>query len=163
MNYREKIRKAIACHQFGDEGYGEWGALRYDQRVLIKRLLDELDSADKYILKLDKENKQLKEEKRLILRNVKEWIRCSKCEQLEPDIIHEKYWSFFEEILHNIFNKYNKEDITETDLIYKYHLQKENEELIKLLELKDRTIKAKDDIINMLNKDIIRFKNEKDI
>lgn len=52
INYKEKIRNAIACPQFGYEGYGEWGALRYDQRVLIKRLLDESDSADKYIFNL---------------------------------------------------------------------------------------------------------------
>lgn len=59
MNYREKIRKAIACPQFGNNGYGEWGALRYDQRVLIKRLLDDLDSADGYILKMQKEKEEL--------------------------------------------------------------------------------------------------------
>lgn len=54
MNYREKIRKAIACPQFGDTNYGEWGALRLDQRKLIKRLLDELDGADNYISYLHK-------------------------------------------------------------------------------------------------------------
>ena len=59
MNYREKIRKAIECPQFGNNGYGEWGALRYDQRVLIKRLLDDLDSADSYILKMQKERQEL--------------------------------------------------------------------------------------------------------
>lgn len=61
MNYREKIRKAISCPQFGDEGYGEWGALRYDQRVLIKRLLDELDSADKFILNLCENIRELEQ------------------------------------------------------------------------------------------------------
>lgn len=60
MNYREKIRKAIECPQFGNETYGEWGALRYEQRVLIKRLLDELDGADNLILILKKENQELK-------------------------------------------------------------------------------------------------------
>lgn len=49
MNYREKIRKAISCPQFGNINYGEWGALRLDQRKLIKRLLDELDAADECI------------------------------------------------------------------------------------------------------------------
>lgn len=62
MNYREKIRKAIECPQFGNTNYGEWGALRLDQRKHIKRLLDELDGADAYILKLYKENQQLKEQ-----------------------------------------------------------------------------------------------------
>lgn len=59
MSYREKIRKAMECPQFGNNGYGEWGALRYDQRVLIKRLLDDLDSADGYILKMQKEKQEL--------------------------------------------------------------------------------------------------------
>lgn len=62
MNYREKIREAIKCPQFGNETYGEWGALRYEQRVLIKRLLDELDDADNLILILKKENQELKKQ-----------------------------------------------------------------------------------------------------
>lgn len=62
MNYREKIRKAIECPQFGNTNYGEWGALRLDQRKYIKRLFDDLDGADAYILKLYKENQQLKEQ-----------------------------------------------------------------------------------------------------
>lgn len=68
MNYRDKIRKAIECPQFGSITYGEWGMLNFDQRKSIKRLLDELDSADNYIVKmlgdlhkLQKENKILKE------------------------------------------------------------------------------------------------------
>lgn len=52
MNYREKIRKAIECPQFGDDHYGEWGTLRLDQRKLIKRLLDELDRADDCLKRL---------------------------------------------------------------------------------------------------------------
>lgn len=62
MNYRDKIRKSIECPQFGNSSYGEWGALRIEQRRNIKRLLDELDSADNYIVKMYKENKQLKEQ-----------------------------------------------------------------------------------------------------
>lgn len=61
MNYRDKIRKAIECPQFGNDHYGEWGALRLDQRKYIKRLLDELDSADAYILKLYEEAQKQKE------------------------------------------------------------------------------------------------------
>lgn len=56
MNYRERIREAIECPQFGNLNYGEWGALTLEQRKLIKRLLDELDRADEY-------NKQLYFEK----------------------------------------------------------------------------------------------------
>ena len=60
MNYREKIRKAIECPQFGNETYGEWGILNLEQRKFIKRLLDELDRADNYLKKVYLENKQLK-------------------------------------------------------------------------------------------------------
>lgn len=61
MNYREKIRKAIECPQFNNTGYGEWGALNLEQRKYIKRLLDELDSADNYIKNLYFENQKQKE------------------------------------------------------------------------------------------------------
>ena len=61
MNYREKIRKAIECPQLTGTAYGEWGALRLDQRKLIKRLLDELDRADNYVLRLYNENDRLKD------------------------------------------------------------------------------------------------------
>lgn len=61
MNYREKIRKAIECPQFGNKTYGEWGILNLIQRENIKRLLDELDSVDNYIKKLYLENQILKE------------------------------------------------------------------------------------------------------
>ena len=61
MNYREKIRKAIECPQFRDKNYGEWGALNLEQKKLIKRLLNELDSADNYIKKLYLKNTKQKE------------------------------------------------------------------------------------------------------
>lgn len=61
MNYREKIRKAIACPQFGDVTYGEWGTLTLIQRRYIKELLDELDRADNYSKNLYFENKRLKD------------------------------------------------------------------------------------------------------
>ena len=61
MNYREKIRKAIECPQLNNTRYGEWGALTLEQRKYIKRLLDELDSADNYLKRVYLENKQLKD------------------------------------------------------------------------------------------------------
>lgn len=62
MNYRERIRKAIECPQFGNERYGEWGALNLEKRILIKRLLDELDRADNYVKRLYLENQKLKKQ-----------------------------------------------------------------------------------------------------
>ena len=61
MNYREKIRKAIECPQFGNTRYGEWGALNLEKRKYIKRLLDELDSADNCVKRLYLKNKKKKE------------------------------------------------------------------------------------------------------
>ena len=60
MNYREKMREYIECPQFGNITYGKWGALNLEQRNLIKRLLDEMDSADEYIKKIFEENLRLK-------------------------------------------------------------------------------------------------------
>lgn len=62
MNYREKMRNAIACPQFGDETYGEWGTLNLTQRRYIKRLLNELDSADNCIKRVYLENKELEQQ-----------------------------------------------------------------------------------------------------
>lgn len=70
MNYREKIRKAIECPQLNNTRYGEWGALTLEQRKYIKRLLDELDSADNYLKRVYLENKQLKDN----WNKLKEWL-----------------------------------------------------------------------------------------
>ena len=114
-----------------------------------------------YIEKLVYENKQLKEQKRSILKNVKEWIKCSKCEQLEPDLVHEKYWNSFEQILRIIFKNYNTENLSDKDLKYNHYLEKENEEIIKELQQKEDIInKAKEYIepkLNMKNKDGVSF------
>lgn len=60
MRYtREQLRDFIKCPQLGSEDYGEWGALRLEQRLAISNLLDQLDSADAYIRQLEKENKVL--------------------------------------------------------------------------------------------------------
>lgn len=78
MNYREKIRKAIACPQFGDTTYGEWEELTLEQRRYIKELLDELDRADNYSKNLYFENKQLKDnwnELKEIIRKKQDYYR----------------------------------------------------------------------------------------
>lgn len=82
MNYREKVRKAIECPQFGNTYYGEWGALRLDQRRYIKRLLDDLKGADVYILKLYKEKQELKEQLEASEKARKEAIEYIKNNQL---------------------------------------------------------------------------------
>jgi hypothetical protein len=73
MNYREKIRKAIECPQLTGTAYGEWGALRLDQKRLIERLLDELDSADNFILHLNEENAYLQKKVELLENQVTEY------------------------------------------------------------------------------------------
>lgn len=51
----KEIRDYIACPQLGDDYYGEWGALRLDQRLKIKSLLD-------CITNLQEENERLNDE-----------------------------------------------------------------------------------------------------
>lgn len=72
----------------------------------------------------------MSEEKRLILKDIKEWIACAKNEKLESDYIHKQYWDMFETILRKIFTKYNTENISDDDLKYNHYLEKENDELI---------------------------------
>ena len=79
---------------------------------------------------LEKENKKYKEEKRLILKDIKEWIDCAKNEELEGYKTHLEYWEMFETILRKIFTKYNTENISDDDLKYNHYLEKENNELI---------------------------------
>ena len=62
MNYREKMREYIECPQFGNFGYGRWGALNLEQRKMIKRLLDEMHRTDIYIKELYEENMSLRKE-----------------------------------------------------------------------------------------------------
>ena len=78
--------------------------------------------------------KKYKEEKRLILKDIKEWIACTKNEEFEGYKTHLEYWEMFETILRKIFTKYNTENISADDLKYNHYLEKENEDLI--LEIK---------------------------
>lgn len=50
---REQLRNFIRCPQLGSTDYGEWGALRLEQKLAISNLLDQLDSADAYIKELE--------------------------------------------------------------------------------------------------------------
>ena len=61
MNYREKMKEYLKEPNEICNHYGKWGILNKEQRDLITRLLNEMDGADNYIIKLQHENKQLKE------------------------------------------------------------------------------------------------------
>ena len=39
----EKIKENIKCPQFGDLEYGKWGALRLEQRIAYKELIEEIE------------------------------------------------------------------------------------------------------------------------
>ena len=55
----KEIRQKISCPQLNDKHYGEWGALRKDQRFTIKRMLDFIDAQEQYINRLQAENERL--------------------------------------------------------------------------------------------------------
>lgn len=79
MNYREEIRKAIECPQFGNEKYGKWGALNLEQRKDIKRLLDELDTTDKLCKLFTLKIKELKEQQKEFIKYLEDEINnCTK-------------------------------------------------------------------------------------
>lgn len=61
MNYREKMREYLKEPNAICNHYGKWGILNKEQRDLITRLLNEMDGADNYIIKLQQENARLKE------------------------------------------------------------------------------------------------------
>ena len=61
MNYREKMREYLKEPNEICNHYGKWGILNREQRDLITRLLNEMDGADNYIIKLQQENARLKE------------------------------------------------------------------------------------------------------
>lgn len=92
--------------------------------------IDEISILQEKIIRILKENQKHKEEKRLILKDIKEWINCAKNEKLEDNCIHEQYWDMFETILNKIFKKYNTENLTEDDLKFNHYLEKENNKLI---------------------------------
>lgn len=61
MNYREKMKEYLKEPNEICNHYGKWGILNREQRDLITRLLNEMDGADNYIIKLHQENEQLKD------------------------------------------------------------------------------------------------------
>lgn len=61
MNYREKMKEYLKEPNEICNHYGKWGILNKEQRNLITRLLNEMDGADNYIIKLQQENQKYKE------------------------------------------------------------------------------------------------------
>ena len=61
MNYREKMKEYLKEPNEICNHYGKWGILNKEQRDLITRLLNEMDGADNYIIKLQQENERLKD------------------------------------------------------------------------------------------------------
>lgn len=114
-----------------------------DEKRLLNRMINTIND-------LCKENQKLKEEKRLILKDISFWIRNSKVEQIEGDMTHARYWMYFEDIVNKIFKKYNTENLSDEDLKYNHYLEKENEELIREVQQKEYIInKAKELIKEM--------------
>ena len=96
-NEIKEIREYISCPQFGDNHYGKWGALRLDQRIKIKALLDSItnlqqyyyDNVNKYeeliekYYNLQKENEKLKERCDYLQRS------CDRKEEQRDDAVME--------------------------------------------------------------------------
>ena len=45
----ELVRRKIACPQFGDRGYGEWGILTLHQRQTIFRMIETIKYLDSLV------------------------------------------------------------------------------------------------------------------
>lgn len=71
MNYREKMREYLKEPNEICNHYGKWGILNREQRDLITRLLNEMDGADNYIIKLHQENARLKDK----IEKIEEWLK----------------------------------------------------------------------------------------
>ena len=91
---REQIRSFIRCPQLGSTDYGEWGALRLEQRLAINSMLDQLDSADAYIEKLYKENEKLKRWKRTAKQK---YISITRLKQKQQEIIKESVYQKYDD------------------------------------------------------------------
>jgi len=61
MTKVETIRNWIACPQFGDDHYGELGALPYHKRKILKDLCDYVEPLEQHDLKIQQENIELQQ------------------------------------------------------------------------------------------------------
>lgn len=86
----KQIREFIACPQFGDDHYGRWGALNFEQRKTIKNLCDIIDSADSVIKNQYKIIKEVENQ-------LKKYENDAEANRYAPiqeclDIINNSYW-----------------------------------------------------------------------
>ena len=90
MNYREKMREYLKEPNEICNHYGKWGILNKEQRNLITRLLNEMDGADNYIIKLQQENARLKEKinkANILTKKIKDdvWAKMAECYENEDN------------------------------------------------------------------------------
>lgn len=74
MTIYEEIRKRIACPQFGDDNYGDWGSLPFIVREEIKRLCDYCavvdKKADEYEKIMEKRKKASEKSRASLMKNM---------------------------------------------------------------------------------------------
>ena len=58
----EDVLDKVRCPQFGYDDYGEWGALRFNQRLEIKELCDYAQSLEKYYEEHERKSKNMVKE-----------------------------------------------------------------------------------------------------
>ena len=58
----EDVLDKVRCPQFGYDDYGEWGALRFNQRLEIKELCDYAQSLEKYYEEHERKSKNMSKE-----------------------------------------------------------------------------------------------------
>lgn len=101
MNKVETIRNWISCPQFGDDHYGELGALPYHKRKILKDLCDYVEPLEQHDLKIQQENIELKRqllEKKCSDKDVeyKEKIKLQKRINKAIEYIEENYSEYSE-------------------------------------------------------------------
>lgn len=88
----KRIRELIACPQFGDDHYGEWGCLAYDQRKAILHLVETIDRQQAEVERLDK----------LVIEKHKEINRLDKYIQYTKNEAYKEFAARVNEKLQNL-------------------------------------------------------------
>ena len=138
-NEIKEIREYISCPQFGDNHYGKWGALRLDQRIKIKQILD-------YITNLQQEIKEAND-------SITWWTNRFKAVERDNRELKQENERLKEELFKSVNNTNNSMELTED---YKSRCEKaieyiENE--MPYLEEPDEEIERIDGSIYMTMKE----------